>query len=77
MQFTSCGDANAPDVTVQIDVVALTFEALLPLVESVKVAMSAFSIPAVLENFPGFDYDSETKTHRAVLVYTLAGSTSH
>jgi Protein of unknown function (DUF3168) len=77
MQFTSCGDANDPDVTIQIDVVAATFAALLPLVGSVKTAFNTFSIPAVLENSPGFDYDAETKTHRAVMIYTLAGSTQN
>lgn len=73
---TSCGDADSPDISVQIDVVAKNFLDLLPLAESVKTAMSTFSVPVVLENYPGFTYDHETKTHRAILQFTIAGSST-
>ena len=76
MQSTSCGDANDPDISIQIDVVATTFSAVITLTESVKTAFNTFSVPAVLENFQIFDYDAETKTHRAILQYTIAGSSA-
>jgi len=74
VQLTSCGDANDPDVSIQIDVVATTFAAAITLTELVKTAFNTFSVPAVLDNFPMFDYDHETKTHRGILQYTIAGS---
>jgi hypothetical protein len=74
VQFTSCGDANDPDISIQIDVVATTFGAAITLTESVKTAFNTFSVPAVLDAYPIFDYDYETKTHRAILQYTIAGS---
>jgi hypothetical protein len=77
VQQTSCGDADEPDLSIQIDAVDVKFvDGLLPLVEQIKTAMKAFSVPAVLENSPIFDYDAETKTHRAILSYTIAGSSN-
>ena len=73
---TNCGDVDSPDIPVQIDVVAKNFLDLLPLAESVKTAMSTFSVPVVLENDAGFTYDHETKTHRAILQFTIAGSSN-
>jgi Protein of unknown function (DUF3168) len=76
VEHTSCGDADSPDVEIQIDVVSANFSALITLVELVKTAFNTFSVPAVLENYPIFDYDAETKTHRAILLYTICGSTN-
>lgn len=76
VQNTSCGDADSPDISIQIDVVATTFAAVITLTESVKTAFNTFSVPAVLDNYPIFEYDAETKTHRAILQYTLAGSST-
>lgn len=76
LQQTSCGDAMDGDVSVQIDVVALKFVDLVPLVAQVRTSLDAFSVPCVLDSEPGFEYDAETKTHRAILQYTIAGSTT-
>jgi hypothetical protein len=76
VQQTSCGDADSPDVAIQIDVVATTFYELLNLNQSVLTAMSAFSAPAVLANNLVFDYDAETKTHRAICQFVIAGSST-
>jgi hypothetical protein len=76
VQQTSCGDADAPDLSIQIDAVATKFADVVALSGQIKTAMKAFSVPAVLENSPIFDYDAETKTHRAILSYTIAGSSN-
>ena len=76
MAQTSCGDADDPNISMQIDVVDVKFSEVVSLSESVKTAMKAFSVPAALENSPVFDYDAETKTHRVILSYTIAGSST-
>jgi len=74
IEKTNCGDANDGDVSVQVDIVAKEFAHLIPLLASVRSSLSSFSVPCVLESEPAFEYDSETKTHRVILQYTIAGS---
>jgi hypothetical protein len=76
VQQTSCGDAMDGDVSIQIDVVALKFSEVENLSDLVRSAMNDFSEPAVLDREPSFDFDAETKTHRVIMSYTIAGSSN-
>lgn len=71
-----CGDGT--DATafnrVQIDVVSVGYMAMRTLRLQVMAEMRAFNPPAILENSID-DFDSETRTHRAILDYLIHGST--
>ena len=70
-----CGDGDdlTAQIRVQLDVVAQTYKAARALRLQVMAAMRLFSPPAILEDSRG-DYDSDTKTYREILDYTLHGS---
>lgn len=67
------GDDSTADVRVQIDVVALTYSAMRALRLQVMEKMRYFFLPARL-SLSMEDYDDATKTHRAILDYSLHGS---
>jgi Protein of unknown function (DUF3168) len=67
------GDDTTADVTVQVDVVATTFDAMRALRLQVMAAMRTLPTPARLSS----DFavrDAETSTHRAVMTYEVSGS---
>lgn len=71
-----CGSETTAtdDTRVQIDVVAATYDEMLTLKAAVIAAMATSAPPAQRET-GGFEtFDSDTKTHRAVLDYTLQPS---
>ena len=73
-----CGsdDEATDDVQVQIDVVALTYDAMKALRLRVIDAMRDCATPAVRQP-GGFEtFDATTKTHRAVLDYVFQPSSS-
>lgn len=65
------GDGSLDDPTVQIDSVATTYLAARNLALQVRAAMETFSPPAVPNGAVRFDFDPETKTHRASQDFTL------
>lgn len=72
-----CGSETTAtdDARVQIDVVAATYDQMLSLKASVIAAMAASSAPPAQRETGGFEtFDSDTKTHRAVLDYILQPS---
>ena len=73
---TSCGDADAADVSIQIDIVCPTWPSLVALTPQVLTAMKAFSVPCILESTPMMVFDDETKTHRAIIQFTISPSSS-
>lgn len=70
-----CGDGDdaTSEVRVQLDVVAATAPQMRSLRLSVMAAMRTFIPPARLE-IASEDFDDVTKTYRAVLDYSLHGS---
>ena len=66
------GDDQTADVQVQLDVVATTNSEMLSLRLSVMEAMRS-PLPARL-GYNSREYDFETKTYRAILQYTIDGS---
>ena len=70
------GDGAEDDVRVQIDAVALTYAAARDLMNQVRAAMMTFNPPAVSDGPALFDYDADTKTHRAIQDFTLYPSSS-
>jgi hypothetical protein len=71
-----CGtdDGATDDAQVQIDVVAKSYGAMVALRSQVVIALMNVAPPAVRTS--GFEtYDTETKTHRAVLEYSFYPST--
>jgi hypothetical protein len=73
----NCGSdgGETDDPTVQIDCVAESYMAARALHQSVRTALLAFDPPAVADGALRFDYDAETRTHRASQDYTLYPST--
>jgi len=70
------GDGTLDDVQVQIDCVADTYLAARTLQQQVRTALMAFTPPAVADGAPLFDYDAETRTHRAIQTFTLYPSSA-
>ena len=70
------GDGAEDDVAVQIDVVASTYLAARDLHQQVRAALMTFSPPAVADGAPLFDFDPETRTHRAIQTFTLYPSSA-
>jgi len=70
------GDGAEDDVRVQIDCVAETYLAARNLCNAVRAAMMAFNPPAVSDGPALFDYDADTKTHRAIQDFTLYPSSA-
>jgi hypothetical protein len=72
------GDGTLDDVQVQIDVVASTYLAARDLHNQVRAALMGWTAgpPAVADGAPIFDYDAETRTHRAIQTFTLYPSSS-
>lgn len=70
------GDGTLDDVSVQIDVVAATYTAARDLQQQVRAALQTFTPPAVADGAPLFDFDAETRTHRAIQTFTLYPSSS-
>lgn len=69
------GDDSTAFVRVQIDVVAKEFKQVRALRLQVMAAMALFSPPAILEISASGGFDTETKTFREILDYSLHGST--
>lgn len=72
-----CGsnDGASDDVTVRIDVVAVTYSGMRSLKDSIITAIADTDPPSTRQP-GGFEtYDAETKTHRALLEYVFAQST--
>lgn len=66
------GDGAEDDVAVQIDVVASTYLTARDLQQQVRAALMAWPlVPAVADGAPLFDFDPETRTHRAIQTFTL------
>lgn len=67
-----CGtdDGTTDNFTVQFDVVALTYGAAKTLRDQVVATLETLTPPAVRE-FENETYDTETKTHRVILAYSL------
>lgn len=70
------GDGTADDVRVQIDAVAATYAGAVQLAAQVRSALMAFVPPAVADGPAVFQYDAETRTHRAVQDFTFYPSSS-
>lgn len=71
-----CGsDRSVDDARVQIDVVAKTYGAMDALRAQVVLALEAVTPPCVRESEIE-TYDTETKTHRAILDYSFYPSSS-
>lgn len=72
------GDGAEDDVRVQIDCVAETYLAARTLNQQVRAALAGWSAgpPAVADGPPLFDFDPETRTHRAIQTFTLYPSSS-
>ena len=69
-------DVDTDDTTVQIDVVAKTYGAMITLRDDVINRMQAITDPPNNRE-PGFEtWDADTKTHRAILTYTFFASSS-
>ena len=73
-----CGsdDTDTDDVSVQIDVVAQTYDAMRTLKANVITRMAAATTPAVRQPGGGEVFDSATKTHRAILEYLFQPSSA-
>jgi hypothetical protein len=67
------GDDQTAELRVQLDVVATTYKAARALRLQVMAAMRTFVPPAILELSLN-DYDTDTKTYREILSYTIHGS---
>lgn len=70
------GDGTADDARVQIDSVAATYAAAVQLAQQVRTALMDFDPPAVADGAALFQYDSETRTHRAVQDFTFYPSSA-
>lgn len=70
------GDGAEDDVRVQIDSVAPTFDGARLLNQQVRAALMTFTPPAVADGPPIFDFDPETRTHRAIQDFTLYPSSA-
>lgn len=67
------GDDTTTDFRVQVDVVDSTYAGMRALRLQTMAALRSLPTPARLQM--GFDeFDAETRTHRAVLVYEIGGS---
>lgn len=69
-----CGSETwqTDDVRVQLDVVALEYDQMRSLVQQVISAMGALTDPPARRSAATVEtFDAETKTHRAILDYTL------
>jgi hypothetical protein len=71
---TSCGDADSPDIAIQIDLVCATWPSLVTITQQVLDAMSAFSVPCILQSTPAMVFDDETKSHRSIFQFILSPS---
>lgn len=74
---TICGtnSRDTDSTVVQIDVVAVTYGAMVSLADQVIAALLSTYPPCVRDRY--FEtYDSETKTHRAILTYIFHASYS-
>jgi len=67
------GDDDTAEVSVQLDVVAATFDAARALRLSVMAEMRSFAPPAILQSSFS-EFDPETSTQREILTYTFHGS---
>jgi len=67
---SSCGDSDADDQTVQVHAVAETYSEAETLERAVRIALTQ-ALPCTTDGAASFDYDSDTKTHRAVLLFTI------
>jgi hypothetical protein len=65
---------DSDNSTVQIDVVALTYGAMISLRDQVIVAMMTTDPPCTREGYTELK-DAETKTHRGILTYQFHAST--
>lgn len=74
IDLDSCGSglSDTDDETFQVDVVAATATSRTALREQIRTAMQA--LPCALSQSPIHTYDVETKTYRAILIYTFFGS---
>jgi hypothetical protein len=76
------GDGSLDDVRVQIDCVAMAsgttpgYDAAVALANAVRAALTDFDPPCVPDGPALFDYDSETKTHRAIQDFTFYPSSA-
>lgn len=73
-----CGsdDTATDDVSVQIDVVAQTYDAMRTLKANVITRMATATTPAVRQPGGGEEFDAPTKTHRAILEYLFQPSSA-
>lgn len=69
---TGFAETDSPEF--QIDIVAATATARATIRDQVRTAMMGLSVPATLTLPPIHEYDAETKTYRAIMRYTLHGS---
>lgn len=69
------GDSETDSAEFQIDIVAATATARTALREQVRSAMKTLSVANALNQSPIHVYDQETKTYRAIMRYTIFGST--
>ncbi len=69
------GDDETADIYVQIDAVDETYSKMRSLRLEIMESMRSFPTPARLSGSLDV-YDVETKTHRAILSYTISGSSS-
>jgi Protein of unknown function (DUF3168) len=63
------GDGSTDTARVQIDIVASTHANRETVLNSVRTAMMNMTTPTTLQSSPRNEYESETKTYRAVLDY--------
>lgn len=76
------GDGDTDDVRVQIDYVAQDdgatsgFDRVVALAKAGRSALMDFDPPCVADGPPLFQYDSETKTHRATQDFTFYPSSA-
>lgn len=70
------GDGSTDDARVQIDAVAETYLGARDLMQQIRTALMTFDPPAVPEGPALFEYDAETRTHRAIQDFTLYPSSS-
>lgn len=69
------GDDTTSDITVQLDVVAETYDAGRALRLQVMTRMRTFTPPATL-TFSSSEFDEETRTFREILQYSVHGSSA-
>lgn len=74
---TICGTdgVDTDDTRVQIDVIALTYGAMITLRDSVIAALANSDPPSFRDNY--FEtWDAETKTHRGILIFVFNASSA-